>query len=402
MSDTRDLHSELRSFSGFNRSSGIEERHFADLRIPVYENEFWTSKQRDGHSIHEVSYRACYKPQLPAFFIGRFCQPEAVVYDPFMGRGTTLIEAQLRGCQAIGNDINPLSRVLAAARLHPPTVGEIAKRLDEVELPLTGVVDHELLVFFDPTTLRELLGWRAYFRKRKADNSFDAVDAWLQMVACNRLTGHSKGFFSVYTLPPNQATSVEAQRRINKKRKQLPEYRNTRELILRKSERLLRHPLPKCFMRDDAMIFHESADETDGILSDSVDLVVTSPPFLDTVDYVRDNWLRMWFCELAIEKGRMWQLKSLQDWAARMTDVFVELRRILRPKGMVALEVGEIRSGVLLLENEVVRAGFKAGLVPECIMINSQSFTKTANCWGVSNNTKGTNSNRIVIFKKTN
>ena len=31
------------------------------------------------------------------------------------------------------------------------------------------------------------------------------------MVALNRLTGHSPGFFSVYTLPPNQATSVERQ-----------------------------------------------------------------------------------------------------------------------------------------------------------------------------------------------
>ena len=55
---------------------------------------------------------------------------------------------------------------------------------------------------------------------------------------------------------------------------------------------------------------------------------------------------------------------------------------------------------VLLLENEVVRAAFEAGLIPECIMINSQNFTKTANCWGVSNNKKGTNSNRIVVLKK--
>ncbi len=37
------------------------------------------------------------------------------------------------------------------------------------------------------------------------------------MVAINRLTGHSPGFFSVYTLPPNQATSVQAQRKINGK-----------------------------------------------------------------------------------------------------------------------------------------------------------------------------------------
>ncbi|HUH79193.1 MAG TPA: hypothetical protein VLY83_04780 [Methanoregula sp.] len=39
------------------------------LTIPRFINEFWTSRQRQASSIHEVSYRACFKPQLPRFFI---------------------------------------------------------------------------------------------------------------------------------------------------------------------------------------------------------------------------------------------------------------------------------------------------------------------------------------------
>ena len=34
-------------------------------------------------------------------------------------------------------------------------------------------------------------------------------------------------------------------------------------------------------------------------------------------------------------------------------------------------------------------------------MVNEQNFTKTANCWGVANNRKGTNTNRIVLMRKT-
>jgi hypothetical protein len=34
------------------------------------------------------------------------------------------------------------------------------------------------------------------------------------------------------------------------------------------------------------------------------------------------------------------------------------------------------------------------------VVINAQQFTKTANCWGVENNAKGTNTNRIVVFRK--
>ena len=70
------------------------------LSIPVIVNEFWTSKQRAAHSLHEVSYRACFKPKLPRFFIERLTSPGEIVYDPFMGRGTTLLEAALLGSPA--------------------------------------------------------------------------------------------------------------------------------------------------------------------------------------------------------------------------------------------------------------------------------------------------------------
>ncbi len=366
------------------------------VHIPTEIDEYWTAKQRAGHSIHEVSYRACYKPQLPAYFINKYCQKESVVYDPFMGRGTTLIEAQLHGHRVIGNDINPLSVILTYPRLNPPTLTDIEKRLSEVNLSYDDDIDPDLFVFFHEDTLREIYGWRTYFQQEKLDK----VDAWLQMVACSRLTGHSTGFFSVFTLPPNLAASVNSQRKINERRNQIPEYRDTKALMLRKSKQLLRHEFPNNYYRDDALLLTESADYTQQIPDESVDLVVTSPPFLDTVDYEQDNWLRMWFCDIEIESGKIWQLKSLDGWVDRMTSVFVELHRVLRSTGKIAFEVGEVRKGTVLLENAVAKASLDAGFLPEMLMINAQDFTKTANCWGVSNNNKGTNSNRIVILKK--
>lgn len=364
--------------------------------VPTEIDEYWTAKQRAGHSIHEISYRACYKPQLPAYFINKYCQTESVIYDPFMGRGTTLIEAQLHGHRVIGNDINPLSKVLTFPRLNPPTLTDIEDRLTEVDLSNEADIDPNLFVFFHEDTLREIYGWRTYFQQEKLDK----VDAWLQMVACSRLTGHSTGFFSVFTLPPNLAASVSSQRKINERRNQIPEYRDTKSLILRKSKQLLRHEFSNNYYRDDALLLTESADNTQQIPDESVDLVVTSPPFLDTVDYEQDNWLRMWFCDIEIEAGKIWQLKSLDDWVDRMTSVFVELYRVLKSTGKIAFEVGEVRKGTVHLENAVAKASLDAGFFPEMLMINAQDFTKTANCWGVSNNNKGTNSNRIVILKK--
>ncbi len=366
------------------------------MHLPTHIDEFWTAKQRAGHSLHEVSYRACYKPQLPAYFIRKFCTSESVIYDPFMGRGTTLIEAQLHGHRVIGNDVNPLSKILIYPRLSPPTLAEIENRLQEINLSMDEEMDEQLLVFFHETTLQEIYGWRAYFQQAQRD----IIDAWLQMVICTRLTGHSSGFFSVFTLPPNLAASIDSQRRINKKRNQTPEYRDTKALIHRKSKQLLRHSLPDHFSRDDVILFSQSADRTPQIEDESIDFVVTSPPFLDTIDYMQDNWLRMWFCGIAIDRDTIWQLKSIEEWTARMTAVFVELHRVLKSGGRVACEVGEVRNGTVFLENAVVKAALDAGLIPEELMINMQHFTKTANCWGVANNRKGTNSNRIVILKR--
>jgi DNA modification methylase len=367
---------------------------------PIKLGEFWTAKQRYGHPIHEVSYRACYKPQLPAYFIDRYAEPGQLIYDPFMGRGTTLIEAKLLGHNVIGNDVNPLSIILTAPRLCEQNLEKITQRIEQITLPEVEIEDKDLLVFFEQQTLAELYGWRGYFKARQATGIFDEVDAWLQMTACNRLTGHSKGFFSVYTLPPNQATTLNAQRKINAKRSQKPEYRNTKELILKKSKSLLRQGLPNNYNATTSTLLCRSADATPEIQNESVQLIVTSPPFLDIVNYVGDNWLRNWFCQCKPEPGKLWQLRKLEDWTAKMNASLKEMSRVLKPEGRIALEVGEVRKGKLKLEEQIILAGQAAGLKVEYTLINSQTFTKTANCWGVRNNTRGTNSNRIVVFRK--
>ena len=131
-----------------------------------------------------------------------------------------------------------------------------------------------------------------------------------------------------------------------------------------------------------------------------MDLVVTSPPFLDVVNYAGDNWLRCWFCGIDPAGVRLTVLKKIEEWRDAMTRVFVELGRVLKAGGHVAFEVGEVRAGTVRLEEHVIPCGIQAGLEPVLILINSQSFTKTAACWGVDNNRKGTNTNRVVLFRK--
>jgi len=375
-------------------------------RRPRLSAEFWTSRQRQAANLHEISYRACYKPQLPRHFIERLTLPGERVYDPFSGRGTTALEAALMGRRVAANDLNPLSRMLAEPRLTPPAPADVARRLTEI--PRTAPSDGlELAMFFHPDTEAEIRGLRDWCLSRERSGELDALDAWIRMVATNRLTGHSPGFFSVYTLPPNQAVSAAKQRQINAKRNQVPPYRDTHALILKKTRQLLTGLEPLALRNlataaGDAIFLTGEARATPGLEDGSVALTVTSPPFLDVVDYVGDNWLRCWFNGLdaeAIGRGLSTH-RTVEAWSRAMGEVFAELFRVTRPGGFVAFEVGEVRGGKLKLDEVALPLGLAAGFRAHGVLVNTQVFTKTAHIWGVDNNGKGTNSNRIVLFEK--
>ena len=404
--DVYDLKKELAGFDEFGKQTvkqSLSVNGFAE--IPVFINEFWTAKQRAACSLHEISYRACFKPQLPRFFIERLTRPGDVVYDPFMGRGTTLIEAALLGRIPCGCDINPLSQIFVRPRLHPPQLAEVEARLKKLDFANAEEMPENLLVFYHPETLREICALKKYLQRRKRGRELDSLDRWIWMVATNRLTGHSPGFFSVYTLPPNQAVSVESQIKINHRLGQTPPRRHVPELILRKSKQLLadidgqrRGQLSAS--AGNSLLVTGSADDTPEIPSNSVSLVVTSPPFLDVVDYEQDNWLRAWFGGIDIAKLPLWQIKNLGEWETAMMKVLAEVHRVLQPGGWVAFEVVEVRNGKIKLETSVLKVGHEAGLHPVLVLINDQVFTKTSNCWGIENLKKGTNTNRIILFQK--
>lgn len=384
--------------AGFVYAGQQTQRHLRD-GVPFFVNEFWTARQRQAHALHEISYRACFKGQLPEFFIERLTAPGDRVYDPFMGRGTTPLQAALMGRSAVGNDINPLSTLLVRPRINPPSLAEIAARLNDIPTDTVMPIEHDLLAFYHPDTLREITALRAYLLEREAVGRLDHVDDWIRMVAINRLTGHSSGFFSVYSLPPNQAVSVKAQRAINAKRAQTPPRRLVKDIILKKSRSLLKDGRPPEGI--DALFLAGPAERSPAIADASIDLVVTSPPFLDVVQYAADNWLRCWFAGIDTTDVQISMHRKPADWTAFVHDVFVELGRVVRPGGHVAFEVGEVRNGKIELETCVIAAMEGTPFAVSGVLINQQDFTKTANCWGVSNNAKGTNTNRIVLAQRT-
>ena len=121
---------------------------------------------------------------------------------------------------------------------------------------------------------------------------------------------------------------------------------------------------------------------------------------MDIVNYKKDNWMRCWFVGIDPDAIRITQTRKLAEWKALVRSVLESVAAIARPGGVFAFEVGEIRRGSLLLDRVVAEVAQETAWEPVCVVINEQTFTKTSNMWGVDNNKRGTNSNRIVVMQR--
>lgn len=392
----------------------IQETIHQKYRIPVYTGEFWTAKQRQMHPIHyTISYRASFKPELPNYFMKRFLKESGkTVLDPFGGRGTTTLQANLLGNYAIHNDRNPVSLYLIQARQNIPELHFLKKCIDELPIqtgskPIKKSYDKRLLPFFHTRTLSEIYQLRELILA-DPDMNNKALH-YIGLIALSRLHGHSDGFLSVYSFP-QISIMPQAQARNNKNRGIKPEYRSIQERIWKKAKSDLSRPLPDYYHNVSMKncYYKEDARNLVSVKSSSVDLIITSPPFLNKVNYFEDNWMRAWFLALekSFQKEDLTNTSSLDEWKNFMKDVILEMGRVLKPGGISVIEVGEIviKRQMIHLEDEMLDClpvEVPGGqLVAREILINSQSFTKLANCWDIKNNKKGTNTNRCLVLEK--
>lgn len=387
-----------------------------EMACKVVMRELWTSTQRQMHPLHyTVSYRGSFKPELPHFFIEKYLNKPTrystlpIVFDPFAGRGTTILEANLMGFPAWGNDICPLLEKAIIPLTNPPTIKELETRLNEIyfskerKKPFSSYENKNLLPFYHPETLKQLLNLRDWLMDHR-----DPVDRFIEVIAMSRLHGHSAGFFSSYSFP-QFSVPPQRQLKINTKHDN-PNPKNIAKLILRKAKRslgksnrfldVLRN---KTF--DNKITCYDSQKlPKSEYPNDSVDLVVTSPPFLAQVDYLNDNWLKFWFLRIPTEnfKSKLVQTNNINEWNKFILLSLKEIFRILKPGSHAVVEVGDIRykGEKINLDDYINQNAIDIGFSCERIMINKQRFTKLSNCFNVRNNIDGVNSNRCVVLFK--
>ena len=88
------------------------------VEVKKYRDDTWdfrtANTKQYTHCFH--SYPAMMIPQVAARILDEFGKNAKLLFDPYCGTGTSLVEANLIGINAIGTDINPLARLIAKVK----------------------------------------------------------------------------------------------------------------------------------------------------------------------------------------------------------------------------------------------------------------------------------------------
>ena len=93
----------------------------------------WADKS-DSDPLHSLcSYLGAFPPSLANYFIKYFTDENDLVFDPFSGRGTTILESRILNRKSFGSDLNPIALALSKAKSHSLKKKDIIVRIDELE-----------------------------------------------------------------------------------------------------------------------------------------------------------------------------------------------------------------------------------------------------------------------------
>lgn len=307
-----------------------------------------------GHSLHTLCARtASFPPRLVHYFISRYTSPGARILDPYSGKGTTVLQACLTGRKGIGNDVCPDAYVLTAAKARPPKraallryMKEVKRRMEECSEP--ELENERIRIYYSKKTLDQILVLRRITKEdetaaREKNNVSSLTSAiFTRAMLLGILHGSTSFSLSLpmphsFSMSPNYVKKKVSE---DPKRFRRPD-RDVIACLKKKISLVYKDPVPVGFCTGE---FYQ-CDAKELKLSEPVDLIVTSPPYLDAHTYAWDNWIRLWFLEHDYRRvrKRLLQTGSERLYLEEMRSCFRNLHDMLREDSRCFVVVGDVK-----------------------------------------------------------
>jgi len=304
-----------------------------DQKIERLELREWTkgeyAKQNWGAWMHSISsYVGRIKPAFAHILIDIFTAENDIVLDPFSGVGTVPLEADNMGRKTIANDLNPYAYLITKAKFDRRGLeSELAylKNLPSLKgcLDLTDVPDW-VREFYHDETLKEILTLRKYLINDGRDFLFGCL---LGIVHGHRTTHLSMRTGYIIPYIPNP--------------KPVAEYREVLPRMISKAKRMYSDPIPS--VTQGSVLLGDARKLN--LKNKSVDVVISSPPYYHTLDYVHSNRLRLWFAGTQFQEQVTLSSNLIQQrhtYLSAMDDVGNDLHRVLKDDALCIFILGDV------------------------------------------------------------
>jgi hypothetical protein len=320
-----------------------------DLELSWSERELpQTERTKHVHRLHP--YLGKFIPQLVEVFLHRHFRPGMCVYDPFVGSGTTLVEANAFGADGVGVDVSAFNCLVARVKTTSYSLGvlELSLRaaLEESRragpAPVDGASEW-LRTWFAPQALGELLRYREVAAERLDDPAWDVAKVILSRAARSaRLTTHFD--LDVPKAPARGPYFCHKHKRTCRPTDEAAKFltRYTTDAVRRiRAFAALRTP-----RRVDVL----HADARSVRLPRRPHGVVTSPPYPGLIDYHEQHRYAYELLGLEDRRGfelgpasRGWARRALRDYVDGMIDAFGNTVEQLTPNAPVVIVVHDSR-----------------------------------------------------------
>jgi DNA modification methylase len=272
--------------------------------------------ERATHSIHP--YPAKLLGHIPFFFINNsiLTKPKDIILDPFCGSGTVLLEAIIAKRYALGVDSNPLARLISSTKTVLCDVDKILKTKEEITNWYNEVIQKDnpqpsvinLDFWYSKEIAKQLSAILECIKKIDEEDirnffltSF-SVCARKVSVADPRVSVpvklKTKSFEENYPLRRTHAHLLESLKTINVLQKFIEIVEQNQKRILNLSN-LYDKSVSARIIGTDAKSITNEISSNENLGNESVDFIITSPPYAGAQKYIRASSLNLNWTELA-------------------------------------------------------------------------------------------------------
>lgn len=292
------------------------------------------------NTMHQLSpYIGKLKSSIASQLIEDYTQKGDFIVDPFSGSGTIALEAHLKQRKVFAADCSPYASVLTRAKLTPPrSLEDALHRLNiaqiksgEIEVNLKKIPEW-VKAFYHPQTLLEAKQFAIWTLKNKE---------WFLLACLLGILHHQRPGFLSYP----SSHLVPYLRDKSFPRDLYPDLYKYRDYRPRIEQKIIRAYRRHDHVNSRFKQTYVNSEIERLNLPKRVDAIITSPPYMNALNYGRDNRLRLWFLGENFSASDTLLAKSPVYFEAFFNRIITAFSKSLKRNGKLVLIVGNGSKG---------------------------------------------------------